>query len=98
MDKIIQTILQNTSKTAGRASGNTEGFPENQNNTQFAYKKVLLPVSESICVIRFPRKHKLSKHLREKESRQEQSQALHSATGGHFWARSSCIASGIHWQ
>ena len=97
MDKIIQTlILQNTSETAGRASGNTEGFPENQNNTQFAYKKVSLRVSKSICVIRFSRKPKLSKHLGEKGVHQEQSQALHSATGGHFLARSSCIASGIH--
>lgn len=69
MDKIIQTlILQNTSQTAGRASENTEGFPENQSNTQFAYRKVSLTVSKSICVIGFPRKSKLPKHLGEKES------------------------------
>ena len=98
MDKIIQTlILQNTSKTAGRASENTAGCPENQNNAPFAYKRVSLTVSKSTRDIGFPRKPTLSDHLREKESIQN-SRALHSATGGHFLATSSCMASGIHWQ
>lgn len=83
MDKIIQTILQNTSKTAGRASGN-------QNNTQFAFKKVLLTIRKSICVIQAPGTSWRN------GVQQEQSQGLHSATGGQFLSRSSCMASGIH--